>query len=63
MHPRIWTVSCYDEESPAYRTYADHLKSLGYELAVTRVISQVTIRCFQARPKAPEIQRKPLSPP
>jgi hypothetical protein len=54
--PRIWTVSYYDEESPAYRTYADHLKSLGYKLAVTQVISRVTIRCFQANPRAPEIQ-------
>ncbi len=56
IHPRIWTVSYYDEESPAYRAYADRLKSLGYKLAVTRVISQVTIRCFEASPRDPEIQ-------
>ena len=56
IHPRIWTVSYYDEESPAYRAYADRLGSLGYKLAVTRVISQVTIRCFEASPRDPEIQ-------
>jgi hypothetical protein len=49
-HPKIWTVSYKDEESPAYRAYAGDLKSLGYELTVTQVISTVTIRCFQANP-------------
>jgi len=56
-HPRIWTVSYYDEESPSYRRYADYLQTMGYKLAVRRVISSVTIRCFQANPRASEIQQ------
>jgi hypothetical protein len=49
-HPKIWIISYRDEKSPAYRAYARHLKSLGYELNVTQVISRVTIRCFQKGP-------------
>lgn len=56
IHPKIWTVSYYDEESPAYRNYADHLKSIGYKLTVTQVISGVTIRCFHANSQTPELQ-------
>lgn len=55
-HPRIWTVSYYDEESPAYRKYADQLKSIGYKLTETQVISGVTIRRFQANSPGPEVQ-------
>ena len=54
--PRIWTVSYYDEESPAYRTYSDHLKSIGYKLTVTKVISGVTIRGFRANSQTSEFQ-------
>jgi hypothetical protein len=55
-HPKIWTVSYYDEESPAYRKYADYLKSIRYELTMTEVISGVTIRCFRANSQTPELQ-------
>jgi hypothetical protein len=58
VRPKIWTVSYYDEESPAFRTYAHHLESLGYKLTVTRVISRVTIRCFRANPRKPPIQTR-----
>jgi hypothetical protein len=49
-HPKIWIVSYRDEESPAYQTYANELDQLGYKLIVVRVISSVTVRCFQTNP-------------
>jgi len=48
--PSIWTISYQDEESPAYRAYAEGIQRVGYQLRMTHRLSNVTVRRFQSNP-------------